>query len=184
MGTDQKKEARATTMKRLALFIGIVMAFIAFGCSDPAQQVTEIKQYPLDTLDGLITESGAQLDKETSAVGKGSLRIAVREPTVVRLFETGDLGVENARLFYDAKVRTKGVNGPVYLEMWCNFPGKGEFPSRNAQTAVTGTTDWTNMETVFSLKKGERPDNVKLNLVINGRGTVWIDDVRLLKRPL
>jgi len=46
------------------------------------------------------------------------------------------------------------VNGRVYLEMWCHFPGKTEFPSRNVQTAVTGTTDWTTMETVFFLTKG------------------------------
>jgi hypothetical protein len=36
----------------------------------------------------------------------------------------------------------------------------------------------------FFLKKGEKPDYVKLNIVINGTGTVWIDDVRLLKAPL
>jgi hypothetical protein len=34
------------------------------------------------------------------------------------------------------------------------------------------------------VKKGENPDNVKLNLVINGKGTPWIDDIRLLKAPL
>jgi len=28
-------------------------------------------------------------------------------------------------------------------------------------------------------KKGENPDNVKLNLVINGKGTAWIDNIRL-----
>jgi hypothetical protein len=39
-------------------------------------------------------------------------------------------------------------------------------------------------ETPFFLKKGENPDNVKLNLVINGKGTAWIDDIRVLKGPL
>ncbi len=48
----------------------------------------------------------------------------------------------------------------------------------------TGTTNWTTMETPFFLKKGENPDNIKLNLVIKGKGTVWIDDIRLLKAPL
>ena len=33
-------------------------------------------------------------------------------------------------------------------------------------------------------KEGENPDNVKLNLVINGKGTAWIDDIRVLKGPL
>lgn len=36
----------------------------------------------------------------------------------------------------------------------------------------------------FFLQKGENPDNVKLNLVIEGKGTVWIDDIHLYKGPL
>lgn len=162
----------------------LLLSYVA-GCSKPSQ-VSEIKRFPLDSLDGIITQSGAELeiDRETSSDGKGSLRIIVNEPTVIRLFETGDIDVEDTRLFYQAKIKTKGIEGPVYLEMWCLFPGNGEFFSRNPQSAVTGTTNWSTMETVFFLKKGESPDNVKLNLVINGKGTVWIDDIRLLKGPL
>jgi hypothetical protein len=95
-----------------------------------------------------------------------------------------DIGVETARLVYRAKVRTEGVTGKVFLEMWCHFPGKGEFFSRGLQTPLTGTIDWTTEETPFFLQKGEKPDYVKLNLVIDGKGTAWIDDVRLLKGPL
>ena len=106
------------------------------------------------------------------------------EPTVIRLFETGDIDIEDARLIYQAKVRTEGVQGQVFLEMWCHFPGKGEFFSRGLQSPVSGTTEWTSVETPFFLQKGENPDNVKLNLVIDGTGTVWIDDIRLIKGPL
>jgi len=49
---------------------------------------------------------------------------------------------------------------------------------------VSGTTDWTTEETPFFLQKGENPDNIKLNLVMNGTGTAWIDDIRLLKGAL
>jgi hypothetical protein len=33
-------------------------------------------------------------------------------------------------------------------------------------------------------QKGQKPDKVVLNLVINGTGTVWIDDIVLSKAPL
>lgn len=79
---------------------------------------------------------------------------------------------------------TENVEGQVFLEMWCHFPGKGEFFSRGLQNTLSGTTGWTTVETVFFLKKGENPDNVKLNLVIDGRGTIWIDDIHLLEGPL
>jgi hypothetical protein len=31
------------------------------------------------------------------------------------------------------------------------------------------------------LKKGERPDLIKLNLAVEGRGKVWIKEVELLR---
>jgi hypothetical protein len=167
--------------KRLIVCICCLM--FSIGCSKPAQ-VAEVKQYALDSLDGIITLSGVMIDKEISSDGNGSLRITANEPAVVRLFETGDIDVENARLVYQAKVRTEGMDGKVYLEMWCHFPGKGEFFSRGLASPLTGTTNWTTEETPFFLKKGENPDNVKLNLVIEGKGTAWIDDIRLLKGPL
>ena len=36
----------------------------------------------------------------------------------------------------------------------------------------------------FFSRKGERPDLVKLNVVVEGRGTLWIKNVELLKGPL
>ncbi len=171
-------------MRTLVFCICIVMIFVVVGCSKPSKEVVELKRFPVDTMEGIITQSGVEIDKTVSSDGKGSLRITATEPTVVRLFEVGDIDVENARLIYQAKVRTEGVEGQVYLEMWCHFPGKGEFFSRGLQTPLTGTTGWTTEETPFFLKKGENPDNVKLNLVISGKGTAWIDNIRLIKAPL
>lgn len=170
--------------RKCAYCLAALTLFLAMGCSSPAQQEVELKRFPVDSLDGIITRSGAVLDKETSSDGKGSLRIHAAEPTVVRLFEISDVEVENARLTYRAKLRSSNLHGQAYLEMWCRFPGKGEFFSKGLQSPVTGTMNWMSAETPFFLKKGEKPDLIKLNLVIDGRGTVWIDDIRLLKSPL
>jgi len=160
------------------------MMFFLVSCSNPSTQVVELRHFSIDTMDGIITRSGVRIDKDISSDGNGSLRVTSTRPTVVRLFEVGDIDIENVRLIYQARVRTEKVEGKVYLEMWCHFPGKGEFFSRGLQTPLTGTMEWTTEETPFFLKKGENPDNVKLNLVINGKGTAWIDDIRLLRGPL
>jgi hypothetical protein len=68
--------------------------------------------------------------------------------------------------------------------MWCGFTGKGEFFSRGLQRPLSGTMEWTTVEIPFFLQKGQNPDNIKLNLVVNGKGTVWIDDIKLIKGPL
>lgn len=165
----------------LSIWIGVILC--VGGCSQRSKQITVIRHFPINNLQGIITRSDVQMDKQVSTDGNGSLRITATQPRVVQLFEAGDTDIENARLIYQAKLRTENVSGQVYLEMWCHFAGKGEFFSRGLQTPLTGTTEWTTEETPFFLKEGENPDNVKLNLVINGKGTVWIDDIRLLKSP-
>jgi len=144
----------------------------------------ELKRFRLDDMEGIPSQSGLEIDREISSDGKGSLRIEVTQPTTVRLFETGDMDIENVRLIYKARLRTENIEGQAYLEMWCCFPGKGEFFSKGLMNPLSGTNDWTVAETPFFLKKGENPDNVKLNLVVDGKGTVWIDDIRLIKHPL
>lgn len=176
--------ARAMGIRCLGLFIFGAVTLFAAGCSPPSTPAAELKHFPINDLEGIITQSNVQLDRQISSDGGGSLRIHATQPTVVRLFEVGDVDIENARLIYQAKLRTEGVKGQVYLEMWCHFPGQGEFFSRGLQTPLSGTTDWTTEETPFFLKRGENPDNIKLNLVINGTGTAWIDEIRLLKGPL
>ena len=172
------------SMRGLALWGCLGIILVLLSCSNPSKQVVELKKFPIDSVEGIITRSGVGIDRDISSDGNGSLRMTSTKPTTIRLFETGDIDVENARLIYQARVRTENVEGQVYLEMWCHFPGKGEFFSRGLQTPLTGTTEWTTEETPFFLKKGENPDNVKLNLVITGKGTAWIDDIRLLKAPL
>jgi hypothetical protein len=65
--------------------------------------------------------------------------------------------------------------------MWCEFPGKGEYFSRALHAPLTGSNEWTTQETPFFLKEGENPNRVKLNVVVEGGGTVWIDDVVLAR---
>jgi hypothetical protein len=112
------------------------------------------------------------------------LKITTEKPQIIKLFETGDVEVENARIIYQAQLKCANLEGKAYLEMWCHFPGKGEFYSRALHSKISGDTGWSSHETIFTLTEKENPDNVKLNLVINGTGTVWMDNIRLLKVPL
>ena len=169
--------------------IKIILCLIVFAvwfaaCAKQPPQAVEIMVYPVDDATGVLTQSGVEVDRAVTGNGGGSLRVTATEPTTFRLYETGDIDIENARLIYQAKIKTADVNGEVYLEMWCHFPGKGEFFSRALHAPISGTVDWSTQETPFFLKKGENPDNVKLNLVVNGSGTAWIDDIHLIKGSL
>ncbi len=165
--------------------IWIAAALVVAGCGgDSSKEATELARFPLDDIRKVITRSNVQIDKEISSDGKGSLRVTSSGSNVFRLFETGDVDVENVRLIYQARVRTEKVEGQVFLVMECHFPGKGDFIASDVQTPLTGSTEWTTQEVSNLLREGENPDNVKLHLVVKGKGTVWIDDVKLLKAPL
>ncbi len=161
-----------------------VIAVLVSGCGRQQTTVTELKNFPVDSLDGLISLTGVEIDKNVSSDGNGSLKINAGEPMTVNLYEINDVEIENARLIYQARVRCQDLGGKAYLEMWCHFPGKGDYFSRGLQAPISGTMNWTTVETPFFLKTGEKPDIIKLNLVVEGKGTAWIDDVKLLKASL
>jgi hypothetical protein len=167
-----------------AFLSGLLVLGLAVSCARKSSPDIALKTYALDSLDGVIQAGGAEIDGMVKKEGAASLKITVKEPAVISIFETGDIDVENAALVYQAKVRTQDAQGGVYLEMCCHFEGKGEFFSRGPQSPMTGTLGWTSLETSRLLRAGENPDNVKLNIVSEGTGTIWVDDIRLLNRKL
>jgi hypothetical protein len=169
-------------MHRAFYLISIIL--ILSGCNQKLTDYEVLKHFPLDNKEGILTKSGITIDRVISSDGRGALKATALQSSVFRLFELNDIDVENSRLTYRARLRTEAVEGQVYLEMRCGFPGRGEYFSRSLDSALNGSVDWTTIETPFLLQKGQNPEYVKLNLVIDGRGTAWIDDVRLLKGPL
>jgi hypothetical protein len=183
MAPFRRLEMSSRSLKRLCV-LAAIFCLSAQGCSQQSNDIAELRTYPLDDMTGILTTDGVSINRGITSDGRGSLQVAADEPVTVRLFETGDIDIENARLLYQARVRTAGIDGEAYLEMWCHFPGRGEYFSRSLHSPLSGTNDWTTQETPFFLKSGENPDNVKLNLVIAGSGIAWIDDVKLIRGPL
>lgn len=176
-----------TILKGLRFNLWAPFLFLALSlaaCSTKPSEVVELKRFPLDSLDGVLTRSDVTLDAQISSDGKGSLRLAASKPMLFRLFEVEGLHLENSRLIFRAKLRSENLTGEAYLEMWARFPGKGEFFSRSLQQTIKGTTEWVSIETPFFFKKGEQPDLIKLNVAVNGAGTVWVDDIVLVKAGL
>jgi len=155
------------------LALGLASAMSAAG--GPKQAAQTLKAFstanPTVSKDLVVTEDKAWLAD-------------CKKEQTIRLFEIENPGVERCMVVYKAKLKTENLKDQAYLEMWCRFPGRGEFFSRGLEHAVTGSNDWASYETPFFLKKGEKPDLIKLNLVVKGSGKVWVKDVELLKSPL
>ncbi len=157
---------------------GICLGVLAFFATALAAQ--ELKKLSLDDMSTISPK--IERDTSVKSEGKSSIRITATSPTTVGLGEVAGPDIENATLVYRAKVKTD-LDGVAYLEMWAHVGG-GQYFSRGLNDVVKGKSDWKAIQTPFLFQKGQKPEKVTLNIVINGRGTVWIDDVTLSRRPL
>lgn len=154
--------------------LGLVSLSARRSCAE------ELKSIGLDD----ATKIGLRIETDTNekVEGKSSIKITTRWPTTICLGEVDGLDVENARLIYSAQIKSE-VEGTAYLEMWVKIGG-GEYFSRNPNDCVSKKSDWAKVTTPFLFQTGQRPEKVTLNLIVNGKGTVWVDDIKLSKEKL
>ena len=86
------------------------------------------------------------------------------------------------------QVRYEGVEGQGYLEMWTVFPDGQRFFSRTLAprgplAALHGESSWRRFELPFDLSgASQAPSRLEINLVMPGRGTVWLGPMQLQPR--
>lgn len=155
----------------------MVTVWLLASSSVQAQELRKLSLDDVSTI-GLRISSDSAVKTE----GNGSVKIETVWPTTVCLGEVAGLDVEDAKLVFKAKVRSD-LEGSAFLEMWVQV-GDGQYFSKGMNDPVKAKSDWKSVQTPFMFQKGQRPEKVTLNLVINGKGTIWIDDIVLSKEPL
>src|SRR6266446_10261195 len=86
------------------------------------------------------------------------------------------------------QIRYQGVEGQGYLEMWTVFPDGQRFFSRTLAprgpvAALHGESSWRWFELPFDLSGASlAPSRLEINLVLPGRGTVWLGPMQLQPR--
>lgn len=167
-------------------FLLVFFSLLMIACTNSQSQTppVELKHFALNSVADIRATTGVSFDQQTSSDGKGSIRVDATEPMIVPLFEVTDVNIENAILIYQASLQSQKLNGKAFLEMWVRLPGKGEYFSRGLDRPITGTTSWMTIATPFFLQLGQKPDLIRLNLVVQGKGRVWIDDIHLMRAPL
>jgi len=170
----------AIRRRRIPLLALVGWAGLALACASPSE-VDLLQRFHLDEPGELTHPNAVVLDHSVSFDGKGSVRVEATGPVVVPLLESGDLDVESAIITWTARIRAQELDGSAYLEMSCRFPDRGEYFTRGLAHGISGSKTWTLSRTSFVLRKGENPDNIRLNLIMTGPGVAWVDDVRLLR---
>jgi len=162
------------------LLIMLVASTVFVASAGRPASGQELRRLSLD--DAAAIGLKLRTDTAVKVEGAASLRIETPWPTSVCLGEVSGVDVEAAQLLFRARVRT-ALEGDAFLEMWVHVAG-GQYFSRGMNDTVKGKSDWKAIQTPFNFQKGQKPDKVTLNLIVNGKGTVWVDDVVLTKAPL
>ena len=159
-------------------YLLIALAALTIVCRPTFAE--ELMRLNLD--DKSVIGTVIQTDTVEKAEGQASVRIDTLWPTTICLGEVANLDIENARLIYQANVKSD-LSGMAFLEMWVHI-GEDRYFSKGMNDTVKDRSEWKTIRTPFLFRQGQSPDKVTLNLVINGSGSVWIDDIVLLKTPL
>jgi hypothetical protein len=159
-----------------------ILGTLGFAKKEPVTRL--FQTFSLNSLADTQPQSGVTFDSKTSADGQGALQLHSQKETHFQLITLNRPDVGNSRLFYQAKLKTKGVNGRTYLEMTAFFPGNEQPQTQSVVTGLDENTNWTTNRVPFFFQKGDRPEKLVLGVVMEGKGTAWIDDIQLQKASL
>lgn len=172
----------------IALF-GLAIWWMLHG--EPQHNDQLIAHVPVTATDSFAKNPAGtpvEFDPVVSSDGNGSLRVDAEKSTLVDVYQVWgeeDVDLSFRQLVYQAKVRTEDASGPVFLAMQAQITsGPDEMPVVGRERAITGTNDWTVLEVVAGNPGGTHFLGSRLQLQVDGPGTVWIDDIRLINRQL
>lgn len=92
--------------------------------------------------------------------------------------------LSSSRYVLSGQVRYEGVERTGYLEMWNYFPGGGQYFTRTLADGgpmmkLQGTSGWRPFALPFGATGAARPSRLVVNVVLEGRGTVYLSDLTL-----
>jgi hypothetical protein len=165
------------SMPRLVITLTLCLCVTACCGCRPSARVIYLNR--LDSPDNVSRQTGVTLD--TTSWGRTTIRIDATGPTTVRLADVRPDGVDGGTLIYRGHLRASELRGRAYFEIQCTIVGKGGVSSKGLKDAVSGTTDWTRQATPIAIEGAHNVESVRLNVVVEGAGAVWVDNIALTR---
>ena len=170
-------------MKRL-----IILSLILFTRTASGQQILrEISWSELQNQGRL--EAGQVIEPENTTA---FTQLKVQNPeSGAKSFEVltiSDPGITAARYALSGMVHYGNIEGAGYLEMWNHFPDGSKFFSRTLggsgpMQSLQGSSDWRPFILPFQMDEAvdEPPTRLEFNIVLPGRGTVYLGPLQLVQ---
>ncbi len=135
----------------------------------------------------VVIPAKTTLDSAFSSDKKGSVKVVAYTPGrhVIALYELKHPGTGNARLACRAMVSTSDIRGQAYLQMVIKAEGREPAVIENRLQSLHAASypAWVELETPYMVSKDEKIESLRLNFVLQGIGTAWVDNLRLYGTP-
>jgi hypothetical protein len=158
------------------------LALAALACDVGPSKLPDMALHAdgLDSPRSVAPQPGLGFDPSQSADGRGSFRIEARgERTAIELADVAIEAPELPRISYRAKLRAENVAGRAYLELWVKTSDGREHVAQALHSQITGSSEWSTHDASLILSEGVSPTRARLSVVVEGRGTVWVDAITL-----
>jgi hypothetical protein len=126
----------------------------------------------------LVAKPGAGVDRAAVEIRGDNVQ------TLTRIVEVDNPPVDSHQYVLRGWVKYQDVAGAAVLEMWNDFGPRGAYFSRTfadvgPMRSISGTSDWREVELPFHAEPGMRPQKITVNVVMPGRGAIWLSSLTL-----
>ena len=172
-------------MKRPILLISLTLCASAVHAQQTLRQIS----WPNLKEQGSLTVGEVLEPHHTTPFATLRLHNPKSEARTFAILTISEPGITAPRYALTGKVRYEEVEGTGYLEMWNYFPDGGTYFSRTLGDSgplqnLHGSSDWRPFTLPFYVTDTKlRPAKLDFNLVLPGRGTVYLSPLTLLQHP-
>lgn len=163
------------------LKMGLLFFALTGSCLSAQQANTLIADEKCEAIP--LVSSILHIDLQHKTEGSSSLRIDAKAPCRIPVAAFTGIDFDEFTLVTQADVKTDLESGSVVLETLVKAKGSFYF-SRALDKPLGGKSDWNKIQTFFHFKKGEKPEEIFINLIVEGCGSVWIDAIELQRKNL
>ena len=171
---------------RSTLATSLILLACTAAASAEEQVLREVSWTKLQAAGRL---SAGEVQTGTSPGVAEQLKIENSEPgpKTIAILQLDRPGVTAAQYALVGRVRYENVATASYLEMWNHFPGGKRFFTRTLADSgplgsLQGSSEWRPFWLPFKvLREQAGPEKLEVNLVLAGKGTVYLGPLRLVQ---
>lgn len=180
-------------IKRFKLFkfnniivLSLTLLFLIFNGCKKVEPLVFI--FNANSLNRVISRHNLIMDNEISYDGLGSIRVESEDSVTAYLFVLRDIPLKRANLKWEAYCKSEDLVGKAFMEIgvqiYSKYGKKYDTFIHRGDEFISKTTNWEKLKIEFLNTENRTISTVQLNLIVKGRGKVWIDQVKFTAIPI